>query len=492
MDLKLASVVASPLLTSHAWIPWLTYEAGKMRAPEPAAHIFHPQRVLPLLRFLLFLFIPHSRAFPELVQMPCIPPFYPSRGHEDRERHDTCSGCYYYVVTRGKVRGVFTNSWIAREMVARRSDGFHKAFKTWREVLFFWGTACDDDHPPGACPPFELVDFTLNPNPVTHPGPPPCTPSTSAAAQPGSSSAAPVASSSAAPVASSSAAPVASSSATPAAPPSAVPVASSSAAPVLRLPARPGLVVWNNDPAYPFTAAYLASRASSSTSSISSASSLTTTTSASSNGSPSLHDSVCIMPQGPPRAGSPFNPPRHPKPEPVSPSPKKEEPQELFLTVPRVTTSTRVQLSPTGHARAAALRGEANPTFSATPQHREHTVSPSPPSTPLAHAPSDATASVLATPFPNADASGSATPSVLATPAAANAGGVVAAPPAPNPARVHQYGVCGVGIFYPSFSAAHAAALRLGLEPKIMVSDNVEKLEAWILGKPFLGDDGAV
>jgi hypothetical protein len=48
-----------------------------------------------------------------------------------------------------------------------------------------------------------------------------------------------------------------------------------------------------------------------------------------------------------------------------------------------------------------------------------------------------------------------------------------------------------VAVFYSSYTVARAAAMLLGLEDdsKIMVSDNPEKLEAWMTGKPFVGED---
>ncbi|KAJ7850848.1 hypothetical protein B0H13DRAFT_2360508 [Mycena leptocephala] len=47
-----------------------------------------------------------------------------------------------------------------------------------------------------------------------------------------------------------------------------------------------------------------------------------------------------------------------------------------------------------------------------------------------------------------------------------------------------------VAVFYNSFAAARAAAVTLELpDAKIMVSDNPEKLEAWMTGKPFVGED---
>jgi hypothetical protein len=83
-------------------------------------------------------------------------------------------------------------------------------------------------------------------------------------------------------------------------------------------------------------------------------------------------------------------------------------------------------------------------------------------------------------------------PSVLVTPGPAAANPVPAAAN-PVPARVPrvvQYGIRGVAVFYPSHATALAAARRLGMEDaKIMVSSNATKLEAWMLGKSFEGED---
>ncbi|KAJ7768837.1 hypothetical protein B0H16DRAFT_1716038 [Mycena metata] len=74
--------------------------------------------------------------------------------------------------------------------------------------------------------------------------------------------------------------------------------------------------------------------------------------------------------------------------------------------------------------------------------------------------------------------------SVLLMPAPAAADGA----PAPTP-PVHQYAMRGVGVFYPTFEAAAAATRELGLSGvKIMMSSNVAKLEAWMLGLPFRGE----
>ncbi|KAJ7719859.1 hypothetical protein B0H14DRAFT_3521128 [Mycena olivaceomarginata] len=82
-------------------------------------------------------------------------------------------------------------------------------------------------------------------------------------------------------------------------------------------------------------------------------------------------------------------------------------------------------------------------------------------------------------------------PSVLITPVAADANTALipAAPATPAPAP-RQYAIRGVAVFYHSHGAALVAARSLNRPTaKIMVSDNIEKLEAWMFGKPFVGED---
>jgi hypothetical protein len=76
-------------------------------------------------------------------------------------------------------------------------------------------------------------------------------------------------------------------------------------------------------------------------------------------------------------------------------------------------------------------------------------------------------ASILVTPGPQA-------PVVLPPPSAA------AAP------WVHQYGICGIAVFYNTYAAASSLDLP---DARIMVSDNADKLEAWMTGKPFVGEE---
>ncbi|KAJ7740502.1 hypothetical protein B0H14DRAFT_3515532 [Mycena olivaceomarginata] len=104
----------------------------------------------------------------------CSPPYHPSPGHENRTAHDNDSMCVYCAVFVGRVRGVYTNSWIARDQTDRFTDTQHKGFKKWSECDAWWRMQCAAHHQ-GQCPPFEPVDFTLNPPNNTHPSTPACT-----------------------------------------------------------------------------------------------------------------------------------------------------------------------------------------------------------------------------------------------------------------------------------------------------------------------------
>lgn len=83
--------------------------------------------------------------------------------------------------------------------------------------------------------------------------------------------------------------------------------------------------------------------------------------------------------------------------------------------------------------------------------------------------------------------------SVLVTPVAPAAAPALAPAPAPPAARaapVVQYGIRGVSVFYSSHAAALGAATRLALDnPRIMMTSNIEKLESWMRGDPFVGED---
>lgn len=163
--------------------------------------------------------------------------------------------------------------------------------------------------------------------------------------------------------------------------------------------------------------------------------------------------------------------------EPASPA-KKEEPTtpRLNLRGPPVTMETRIQLTLTGRAHGLALAAART----------NNAMARADVTTARAEAMVDRARALSATPAAN---NRGRTPSVLVTPAPAAA----AAPPPPpaNPPRVRQYGICGVGVFYSSYASARAAATLLGMQDdsKIMVSDNPDKLEVWMTGKPFVGED---
>jgi hypothetical protein len=132
-----------------------------------------------------------------------------------------------------------------------------------------------------------------------------------------------------------------------------------------------------------------------------------------------------------------------------------------------------VQLTPTGHARANIIAAKheghraAQPSATATaraPRAAEQAEHPTPRA-----APQEPRPSVLITPV-TADANATPIPAVPATPV-----------PAPR-----QYAIHGVAVFYHSHAAALVATHSLNKPTtKIMVSDNIEKLEAWMFGKPF-------
>ncbi|KAJ7619949.1 hypothetical protein DFH06DRAFT_1341782 [Mycena polygramma] len=165
----------------------------------------------------------------------------------------------------------------------------------------------------------------------------------------------------------------------------------------------------------------------------------------------------------------------------ASPTPKKEEPASPAIPrspMPRVTPNTRIQLTPAGVARGNTLVSVAQRAEDAADRAD------------AAIARLTGSASVLATPTAAANA---AMATVMVTPRPETASALAPAPRAPSPRAepaVRQYGIRGVAVFYSSFAAAKAAAKKLGLpDSKIMVSSNVEKLEAWMTGEPFLGED---
>ncbi|KAJ7912867.1 hypothetical protein B0H13DRAFT_1874447 [Mycena leptocephala] len=344
--------------------------------------------------------------------MPCV-------GHESRAEHNRCSQCLFYAVFSGFVRGVYTNSWLAREQTEHYTDSRQKSFKWWDEAVAWWTAMCTVHHQNG-CPPFEPVTFSLNPSSTTHPSsPPPCTraPEPDAGADATASSTA-------------SAAPAAASTA--------------NAGPFITAQAAHAGVASSSRP-FPVAAP---------------------------------PPSTLPPPSGLPHLLLGQLQSRH------LPS-KKEDPTtpHLNLRVPPITMQTRIQLTPTGQARGLALAAARADDAAARADDataRAEAVVAQALATPAA---TGATPAATATAHPQ---------SVLVTPAPLSAAAAAAPPPAPaNPRHVRQYGIRGVAVFYSSYAAARAAATLLGLEDdsKIMVSDNHEKLEAWMTGKPFVGED---
>jgi hypothetical protein len=164
---------------------------------------------------------------------------------------------------------------------------------------------------------------------------------------------------------------------------------------------------------------------------------------------------------------------------------KKEEdvttPKLRLNVLPHVSPLTHVQLTPTGYAHGSVLMHAGAQLPIARPAPDAEVATPGDAHTlPHTH-----TAAVTpAGPDPDADPE-EPRPSVLVTPGPATAN--------PVPTRVPcvvQYGIRGVAMFYPSHAMALAATFRLGMEDaKIMVSSNAAKLEAWMLGKSFEGED---
>ncbi|KAJ7705146.1 hypothetical protein B0H16DRAFT_1747398 [Mycena metata] len=369
--------------------------------------------------------------------MPCRPPFYPCPGHESIASHDTSSACAFYPVFAGFVCGTFTNSWLALAQTDGYIDGKQRSFKHYNDALHWWETMCETHHQDG-CPPFEPLDFSLNPDPKTHPSSAPCT-----RIDPNALVAAGIA------------------------------IGPSSSSP------------------------------SSSSVSIGSSSSLSSTSSLSTSSASSSDSKVKPAPGGshlfrardavhtaavPTAAPSLFGPSaptvkKEPLGSPFRAS-KKEEPGSptLYLNPPgRILTSeTRIHLTARGaahgahlhaaataeHAAAASnaaeLAGAGSSVEAAMPVRVRYSGSPSVEVSPLRRE-APPPLSVLVTPGP---------------------GGV------DDAAHCHQYALRGVGVFYPTNEAALAAAAALGMShPKILFSSNVEKLEAWMMGKPFVGED---
>ncbi|KAJ6631626.1 hypothetical protein B0H10DRAFT_2207248 [Mycena sp. CBHHK59/15] len=193
------------------------------------------------------------------------------------------------------------------------------------------------------------------------------------------------------------------------------------------------------------------------------------TSSVGSNSNCSLSDSECTSPT----LATPVSPAPLPEKAPLTPFPKKEEPgsPNPFFTGSRVITmGTRVHLTPAGHAHAAALAP-----------------------VPLVATDLDAAAhirrgpTVLTTPHVPDNSPATPPPPALVPPAPVTPGG------APRPSILATPGPGSMAVGGPPACARMAfatAARKLGLvDPKIMVSDNSEKLEAWMTNQPFVGED---
>ncbi|KAJ7770673.1 hypothetical protein B0H16DRAFT_1715329 [Mycena metata] len=360
------------------------------------------------------------------VQMPCTPPYHAGPGHTDRSSHDKASGCAYYAVATGRVRGVFTNSWIAREQTDCYVDFSMKSFKTWAEMEFWWGLRCKELHANG-CPPVEPVTFSLSPHPAHQPGPPPCTCHF------------------------------------PHAGPATIPHYFSTALSIVPVAPAAGPSSLGVQRIYPTAAPSPFNSPSASSASINSRVipiSLSTSSTTSSLSSESLLSASSTSTS----SAGPFK-----KEESLELDPSSSPPQL------RITHATRIQLMPTGRAYAEHLNAHEVPVCaSLTPAHGD------PSNTPTRHA---------VPTRPAAAAPMRALPSVLVTPAA-NHVLPVAAPELELDDGERLYGIRGVGVFYPSLAAAWRMAHRLGLlVSRIMVSSNVEKLEAWMTNQPFNGED---
>ncbi|KAJ7714048.1 hypothetical protein DFH07DRAFT_974568 [Mycena maculata] len=337
--------------------------------------------------------------------------------------------------------------------------------------------------------------FTLNPDPNTHPSPPPCVRYRAPLAPPHAADVAHAGPSSAA-ADGADAGPSSAASAAPRAGPGlGTPLASSVASgsrsrPIIYSPTpSPGLSPSPPHTLFPTESCY--------------------------GGYGGITPALCVgAPRSPLRtlnlAPSPFNKPTVKK---ESVSPKKEEPLTPTLpiyTVPRVSPTTRVQLSPSGHARARHLHLAAGAVAASGHAHAEALnanaaaqiacASPSPltssasaSASPEPSTPANRNATVVVTPAtPTTPARGSITNhSVLVTPRPQIVHAAPAPSPPPPPPAARLYGIHGVAVFYTSIGQARAAAARLGIpDSSIMVTDNLAKLEAWMTGAPFFGEDG--
>ncbi|KAJ6455130.1 hypothetical protein C8R47DRAFT_1082864 [Mycena vitilis] len=356
--------------------------------------------------------------------------------HEDRAAHDRCAQCVFYGVFNGWVRGGYSNSWIARAQTDHFSEPQAKSFKKWADLIAWWNPLCNLHHAQG-CPPFEPVTFSLNANPHTQPGPGPCTFTHHAAAHGGSAG--------------------------PVAPPASA--ASTSAGPATVLPtAAPS----------PFSSSSSAATSSSS-SSLSSASSLSLS-------------SADVKKEEP-------TTPRLKKEETSSPRVLAEAPGTPDLArIPRmtartpITPDTRVYLTRAGEVYADQVAARAAHAVALTPARGA--ISALTPTRGPSNVPRPRTlAPPVAGPSRAPATDSGPPPSILVTPRVA-VGTARAADTARPERRPRRYGIRGVAVFYNSFQSAADAARALELDDsKIMFSSNPAKLEAWMSGQPFVGEE---
>ncbi|KAF8142406.1 hypothetical protein K438DRAFT_1784813 [Mycena galopus ATCC 62051] len=108
--------------------------------------------------------------------MPCSPPYYPSTGHESTWAHDNNASCMYYGVWAGRMRGIYTNS-LANIWPCMQTSGFtdsvQKGLKGLADLNTWWHSLCLKQHR-HSFPPFEPINFTVNPLVSTQPSTNPC------------------------------------------------------------------------------------------------------------------------------------------------------------------------------------------------------------------------------------------------------------------------------------------------------------------------------
>ncbi|KAJ6479773.1 hypothetical protein C8R45DRAFT_1101218 [Mycena sanguinolenta] len=331
-----------------------------------------------------------------------------------------------------------THKWIARAQSEHYINNRIKSFKSWGDALDWWHAQCAAEHTDG-CPPFEPPTFSLVPDPVTQLGPAPCTVLAGPGAAPAPFPPMPY-------------------NIPPTFPPASSPFSSESTG------SRSTSSLFDSD-MVSLASSSSSSSASSTSSSVRPVSGTSTSTR---RGSPVAAPTPAPSPA--PRPNSFF---AIPKAEPKSLLLPKAEVTPRPYPRPRITPATHISLTPAGEQFVGVLSEATTP----TPPGRR--AAPTALATPVANARAAPAPTVLATPVVDAHAAPAVVRTILATPSTGPA--LAPGPTATGPA----YGIWGVAMFYPS----HAAA-KLGLkDPKIMFSSNAAKLEAWMAGKPFVGED---